>query len=245
MTELSTVAIIFLVLVVALQVFALRTYNSEILWARSDYVWLSVAALALISLTADARMDEARALVPAYEGHLRGMEAITEDDVYFSLNYLKFFSEVRVRGETDEIALQKKDFSKLRSKLLPYREAVSTPGWSSTIDAFHSRQELLSGLSSPAAVERATHISEGMERVKGSYEDLRRLQKRLQPSPLERFRVYLEPLLAAAALAIRIGKTTAEVTRKKFAAGRGAVVNLRDRRKRSLPRRLIILRRRS
>ena len=221
MTELFTAFIIFIVSVVVLQMVALRTYANEVFWARSDYVWLSVAALALISLTAEARKDEARTLIPIQEEHLQGMAAIAEQDVHFSLNYLTFFSEIKVQNQTQEITRQKQEFIELKTRLLPYLEAFSAPSWVSRIDGFHSKQALLSGLSDPMAVSRATSITKGMDRVRSSYSELRGLQERLEVSFLERLRVYLAPLLVAFVLAIRLGKTTAEVKRKKLGAKKG------------------------
>lgn len=221
MTELSTAIIVFLVSAAAVQVLALRLYAKEVFWASTDYVWLCVAALALVSLTAEARRDEARASIPAQEEHLRGMAAIAEQEVHFSLNFLTMFIEVEVKNEPPEIALQKREFRKLKTSLLPYLEATGHPGWASRIDKFHSEEALLSGISDPVARSVALRIGETMNRVRSSHDELLRLKGKLEVSFLERFRVYLAPFLVAITLALRLGKTTAEIKRKRSTAGKG------------------------
>jgi hypothetical protein len=243
MTELSTAIIVFLVSAAIIQIVASRTYANEIFWVSTDYVWLGVAALALVSLTAEARKDEARTLIPVQHGHLQSLAAIAEQEVHFSLNFLTMFIELKVKNETPEIARQKQEFKELKSRLLPYLETFDEPGWASRIDKFHSEKALLSGLSDPAAVRRAISIGGAMNRVRSSHDELLGLQRKLEIFSLERFHVYLVPFLVAITLAIRLGKTTAEIKRKRSVSRKGDNKDAGGRRRVLIRRRIAFGRR--
>jgi hypothetical protein len=149
MTELSTSLAVFVFATIVFQIAALRTYKNELLWAKSDYFWLGIAALGIISLTADARRNEAERLIPNQNDHLRGMAELAEQNLNFSLNFLTFFSTLPVKDEPPEIARQKKEFVSLREKLLPYSDSMSKSEWPSRVSEFHQREALLEGLEDP------------------------------------------------------------------------------------------------
>lgn len=217
LTELSTIIIVFAVLAIIFQAVAHRTFANELSWAKSDYFWLCIAALGLLSLTAEARRDDASTLIPIQKEYTIDVAAMAEENVAFSVNYLTIFSEINIKDETPDIATQKQEFITLKDRLLPYLDyfrSFPNPGWASSMNAFHNEDALRKGLTDPAALRRAASVAESMDVVKKSHDELMELQAEFKASIMERIRIHLGPFLLAFALALRLGKTTADVKRK-------------------------------
>lgn len=218
MSGLPTIIAVFAVLAVIFQVVAHRTFTNEVFWAKTDYVWLCVAALGLVSLAAEARRDSAVHTIYVQKQYILDLAALAEDNVAFSVAFLNAFSEIKVKEETSEVIRQKREFMTLKERLLPYIEyfgAWPRSGWASSTSAFHNEDALLKGLTDQAALKRAASVVESIDAVKKAYDDLLKMETELNASELERLRIYLAPLLLAAAVAVRLGKTTAEVKRKR------------------------------
>lgn len=214
MTEISTALGLFVIFSLIFQIIAFNTYKNELLWAWSDYVWLTVATLALITITAEARKDEARTMIHIQEDYLQTMAIIVEQDVHFSLNFANFFSGVNVVDETQEITRNKNELREMESRLLPYLKEFESNQWISNIDKFHSKDHLLKGMTDPIIQSQIEQLSDSLLRVQQAYNELTELKNKLRTTFLERLRIYLGPILLAFALAVRFAKTTAEIKRK-------------------------------
>jgi hypothetical protein len=215
MTELSTSMIVFLILLVIFQIIALRTYKNDLLWMISDYLWLGIAVLGIISLSADARKDEARRLIPNQNNYWQAKASLAEQELNFTLNFLTVFMTITVIDEPPHITKQKQEFATLKERLLSYLNSMKDPNWSKNLDSFHHREMLLEKLTDSMAIKQANNISDAFDRVTKSYQELLDLEARLRLTIWEELKVYLGPILIAFALAVRFGKTTADMMRKQ------------------------------
>lgn len=210
----SAAIITFLVLLPAFQMLAFYTYRYEVRWLYTDYVWLVIAASALIFYALKAGQDEAKRVLPAYDNHLSGMAYVAKGEIGFSDFYLSFFSNVRVTNETEAIRQQKVEFTMLNKRLESYRLRMESPSWPYEIERFHNCQELSAGLHTKEALHRVTSICEFFKRVISSRTEREELSKRSSVGGYETLEYYGYPFLLAFALAVRLGRTTADVLRK-------------------------------
>lgn len=211
----STALIVFIFLTPIFQYLAFKTHKQEIRWLYADYAWLIIASVALFFYGLEADQDEARRIIPVYDEHLLGMAHIAKEEILFSDLFLTFFSNVSVTNESQSIQQQKKEFEILNKRLNIYRSHMKSSDWPNNIEVFHNCKELGAGLTSIEAISRVKNICTTFNRVVASRSERNEILMRTKESKYGGIKIYIYPFLLALALSLRLGKTTADVLRRR------------------------------
>lgn len=206
--------ILFITLSLLFQLAALKTYGKELLWVATDYIWLTVAAIALIFYAVKGEQylmeKQLKDSEPQYEmSHfMNHMFFETNVRIHSFIGILKDKKEIE-----SSVSDQSEDASTLAKRLERLSAPMSDDDWNKFLRSY-SYNSLTDGLKDPQVRETATSIENIIISAK------ERLKKRdemkafvANPTPKEN-ELFKYPFVLAFPLSLRLGRTTADLLRK-------------------------------
>lgn len=206
-----TAIIFFCILAITFQVVAYRTYTQEALWLLTDYFWLLIAATALIFYASKAEQYEASRMLPT------GIKYNQESDELSSIRLSNSILHLEItEQEAKEITnnTQKIDSIELNKRVQAALEKIDKVGWQQFLKTEYSHGAMSYGLTSPAVLKELDKIDLDFAEVSKRHAELKELRNKAQGSNWNAVELILYPFLVAFALAVRLGRTTADYLRK-------------------------------
>ncbi|WP_095180641.1 hypothetical protein [Pseudomonas sp. Irchel 3F6] len=207
--------IVFLISFLFFQVLGLFTFKREILWLSSDYVWLGLAAISLIFYAQKAEQDNAKRVLPNYNAHLNQMQKMTHSDVLFNLGHLDIMYEYGPGEGIKNSNEYRSDILLLKHRIEALIEPTQAKDWPDRMEQFFDCAQISENLVSETTRLTADRLCEKFEWVHKSREDRNAVAKTAKGGIASVLEIHIYPIFFALALAIRLGRTTADVRRKQ------------------------------
>ncbi len=206
-----TALIFFCILAVIFQVVAFRTYALESRWLLTDYLWLSIAATALIFYATKADQYEANQSLPIYIKYNEQSDALSSNILSTSIWHLGV-TEREAKERADSV--QEADSVELNKRVQAALQQIDNIGWQRFLKTEYSHDAMSYGLTSPAVLKELDKIDSDFAEVSKRYTELKELKDKAGGSDWNAVELILYPFLVAFALAVRLGRTTADYLRK-------------------------------
>ena len=206
-----TAIIFFCVLAIAFQVVAYRTYTQEARWLLTDYFWLLIATTALIFYASKAEQYEASRRLPTNIKYNEVSDALSSYGLSSSILHLEI-----TEREAKESAnnTQETDSIELNKRVQAALEEIDKVGWQQFLKTEYSHGAMSYGLKSPVVLNELDKINSDFAEVSKRYAELKELRNKARGSNWNAVELILYPFLVAFALAVRLGRTTADYLRK-------------------------------
>lgn len=203
--------IFFLILSVFFQALAFRTYAHESRWLLTDYLWLLIAATALIFYASKADKLEASRRLPNQIYLNKESDSISSYGLITSVLQLEILER---EGKESSNNTQESDSVELRNRVRAAAHEIDRVGWEAFLKNAYSRDAMVNGLTSPKVLEEFEKIDTEFTEASERHDELSALKAKASDSVWNAVEFVLYPFFVAFALAIRLGRTTADYLRK-------------------------------
>lgn len=207
--------IVFLISFLFFQALGFFTFKREILWLSSDYVWLGLAAISLIFYAQKAEQDNAKRVLPNYNTHLSQMRQMTQSDILFNMGHLDIMYEYGPGDGIKSSDEYRSDILLLQHRIKALIEPMQAKDWPDRMEQFFDCAQISANLVSETTLLTAERLCEKFEWVHKSREDRNAIAKTAKGGIASALEIHVYPIFFALALAIRLGRTTADVRRKQ------------------------------
>lgn len=209
--------VVFLISFLFFQVLGFFTFKREILWLSSDYLWLGLAAISLIFYAQKAEQDNAKRVLPNYDTHLSHMQQMAYSDVLFNLSHLDIMYGYGLGDGVKTSDEYRSDILLLRNRIEALIEPMRAEDWPDRMEEFFDCNQISKNLVSETTLLTAERLCEKFEWVLKSREDRNTIAETAKGGITSVLEIHTYPGFFAFALAIRLGRTTADFRRKKQA----------------------------
>lgn len=203
----------FIILASCVQIVAFRTYKQESRWLLTDYFWLTVASSALIFYGMKAVQVENAA-------HLRTWEQMMAEYDSGSLHsmgtislglYIMYDQPPGVEPVPEDAKMQ--EARELDSRINASMQQIEKEGMDKFLYVY-SHDAMAEGITSPEVVQKLEEFEKELVRIRERYKEVKGLKYSSLSSLSAALEYHLYPYLLAIALALRLGRTTADYLRK-------------------------------
>lgn len=208
---------VFLTSFIAFQVLGYYQYRHEISWVSSDYLSLGLAAIAILFLSNKADVDTATRELPNYAGYLGQMRQAAEMSVLANLQTLLVLDS---RDPTDGPIGSKEyhaDIKVLEGRIQSFSPLLKNVDWPNRMEDFFDCAQLSAGLQSSATKQSAERLCESFEFVRYSRNEQNKNRRASEQGVLSALEIHVFPCFLALAVAVRLGRTTSDIRRKRAA----------------------------
>lgn len=213
--------IFFCILAAAFQVVAFRTYALEARWLLTDYFWLLIAATALIFYAIKAEQYEATRILPNDIKYNEIKDELSSRWLSSSILHMEI-TEAKAKESGDSI--QAADSIELSKRVQAALQQIDNIGWEQFLESEYSHDAMSYGLTSPVVLEELDKIDSDFTDISKRHAELDELKSKARGSDWNGVELIIYPFLVAFALAVRLGRTTADYLRKsKQAQAQGSV----------------------
>lgn len=205
---------IFAVLGIACQLIARKTFRSETNWLCTDYAWLAIATLSIgiyffkanhhnneVELRQDLANYEMLSKIQTFR-----LFATNEVDRILGFPEKSANEGQESKRSNDAIVFEK------RMELIYFK--IQKLGWENFLK-FYSYSELSKDLNDPEVIDRTRFVNQVFMDLKERLDKVDKLQERVRGDVTNTAELDWYPILLAIALAIRFGRTTADLLRKR------------------------------
>ncbi|MBF6031476.1 hypothetical protein ICY20_27330 [Pseudomonas sp. P115] len=220
--------IVFLISFLFFQILGFVTFKREILWLSSDYVWLGLAAISLFFYAQKAEQDNAKRVLPNYNTHLSHMRQMTKSDIFFYIGHLDIMYEYGLGNGVKNNDEYRSDILLLQRRIKALIEPMQSKDWPDRMEQFFDCAEISAKLVSETTRLTAATLCEKFELVHKSRENRNAMAKTAKGGIASALEIHIYPIFFALALAIRLGRTTADVRRKQPAKSPPVIINPND-----------------
>lgn len=205
--------IFFMILTACVQMVAFRTYRQESRWLLTDYFWLTVASSALIFYGMKAVQVEDNAHLRTWEhmmgeydsGSLYSMGTISLD------LYIMYDQQPGLDPKPKDLKMQ--EASELNSRIKASMHQIEKEGMNHFLDVY-SHDAMAEGITSPDVVQKLEEFEKEVGIIRTRYNEVKGFKYSSLPSISAALEYHIYPYLLAIALALRLGRTTADYLRK-------------------------------
>lgn len=208
---------VFLLSFVIFQLLGYFQYRYELLWVASDYLWLGLAAISILFLSNKANLDTAASQLPDYVGNLSQMRQAAEISVAANLQTLMVLDS---RDPTDGPIGSSEyhtDIKVLQDRIQAVSAHLKNADWPERMESFFDCSQLSAGLKSSATQQSADRLCETFEFVRNSRNVQNEIRRNSERGVLSWLEVHYFPGFLALAVAVRLGRTTSDIRRKRAA----------------------------
>ena len=220
--------IVFLISFLIFQALGFFTFKREILWLSSDYVWLGLAAISLIFYAQKAEQDNAKRVLPNYNTHLSHMQQMAQSDVLFNMGHLDAMYEYGTGDDVKSRDEYRSDILLLQNRIKALIEPMQAKDWPDRMEQFFDCAQISKNLVTETTLLTAERLCKNFEWVHKSREDRNAIAKTAKGGIASALEIHIYPIFFALALAIRLGRTTADVRRKQPAKAPPIVIKPND-----------------
>ncbi|VVM76714.1 hypothetical protein PS673_02061 [Pseudomonas fluorescens] len=190
-------------------------YKREVSWLSTDYLWLGLAVITVYFYAHRAEQDDAKRQLPSYDSHLSQMRQMAESNVQQKINTLEIMYQYGVAGGPADNIEYRSDITNLIKRIQAFTDDLQKPEWPNRMEQFFNCEELSAGLTSPTTQLAAKGLCESFEFVSTSRNERNQIAEKVENAFLSSFEIHVFPLIFALGLGIRLGRTTADVRRKR------------------------------
>ncbi len=150
-------------------------------------------------------------MLPTYIKHNEQSDVLSSYGLSNSILHLE-----RTEREAKESAnnAQETDSIELNKRVQATLEEIDKVGWQQFLKTEYSHDAMSYGLTSPVVLKELNKIDSDFEEVSKRYAELKALKDKARGSNWNAVELVLYPFLVAFALAVRLGRTTADYLRK-------------------------------
>lgn len=203
--------IFFCILAAAFQVVAFRTYALEARWLLTDYLWLLIAATALIFYATKAEQYEATRILPNNIEYNKIKDELSSRALSFSILHMEI-AEAKAKESGDSV--QEADSIELSKRIQAALQEIDNIGWQNFLKSEYSHEAMSYGLTSPVVLEELNKIDSEFVDISKQHAEFDELKSKARGSDWNAVELIIYPFLVAFALAVRLGRTTADYLRK-------------------------------
>lgn len=202
----------FTVLFFLFQILASRTYKRETEWLKTDYAWLSVAAIGLIFYAIKAHQYDAELKLERETWYAENKAQIAYQRIFAYYKVQKMLDiQPTVELNTEDGSLE--DNRILEKRLYLANEIIEHSGWNSFAKNY-SPESMAKGIKDSFVLNQVDTINKTMSEYKDLLLELDKLQEATNSKVSKAFELNVYPILVAFVLALRLGRTTADIKRK-------------------------------
>lgn len=220
---------VFLISFVVFQLLGYYQYRHEILWVSSDYLSLGLAAITILFLSNKANVDTATNQLPNYVGNLSQMRQAAEMSVVANLQTLMVLDS---RDPTDGPIGSKEyhaDIKVLQDRIQAFSPLLKNVDWPERMEGFFDCSKLSADLQSSITKQSAERLCESFEFVRNSRSEQNEIRRTSEQGIWSALEVHFFPGFFALAVAVRLGRTTSDIRRKRAAQPARKAVDADDK----------------
>lgn len=207
--------IVFLISFILFQALGFLTFKREILWLSSDYVWLGLAAISLMFYAQKAEQDNAKRVLPNYNTHLSHTRQMAQSNVLFNMGHLDIMYKYGPGEGIKRSDKYRSDILLLQHRIKALIEPMQAKDWPDRMEQFFDCAQISANLVTETTLLTAESLCEKFEWVHKSREDRNAIAQTAKGGIASTLEIHIYPIFFALALAIRLGRTTADVRRKQ------------------------------
>jgi hypothetical protein len=206
--------VVFLIFVLIFQILAGLTYRYELEWLRTDYVWLVIASFALFFYSAKGDQYEANIELKTEEHFIKQFDALTSNSVSTGILGLEIIDEeLRLQGvqSSDSRRVETVESRKRIREILAKTDEI---GWGKYMKDYYNPTQLSEGVISDSVKAELSEVTKHIEEIAARHQRVADVRSRTNISNWSGVELILYPYVFAFALALRLGRTTADYRRK-------------------------------
>ena len=208
---------VFLIGFIGFQLLGYYQYKHELLWVSSDYLSLGLAAISILFLSSKAGVDTAMNQLPVYVGHLSHMRQAAEISVTANLQTLMVLDSTDPTDGPIDSKDYHADIKVLQDRIQAFSPLLKSADWPERMESFFDCSQLSAGLQSSATKQSAERLCESFEFVRNSRNQKNEVKRTSERGTLSALEIHVFPGFFALALAVRLGRTTSDIRRKRAA----------------------------
>ncbi|WP_152643628.1 hypothetical protein [Pseudomonas oryzihabitans] len=190
-------------------------YNKELVWVATDYLWLIVAASAVVFYATKAKQFETEQTLKDTGGTYEMDQRIAK--LYFSTNVFTYnllgIGYINSSGSLHQRIKKSDEDAILAKRLEGLHDALKNMEWRDFIKQYPS-EGISKELKDPELKDYASELDKIVSTAKKNQDKREALEKVVANNDMRWKELYIYPLALAIALSIRLGRTTADFRRK-------------------------------
>lgn len=190
-------------------------YAKELLWVATDYLWLIVAASAVVFYATKAKQFETEQKLKESAGQYEMDQRLA--NLYFSTNLFTFnllgVGYIDSSGSPHQRIKTSDEDAVLKKRLDGLSDALKKIEWNDFIKQYPS-EGISKEFKDPELKYYVAEIDQVVSTAKKSQDEREALENVVANNDMKWKELYIYPLALAIALSIRLGRTTADFRRK-------------------------------